>query len=92
MWSLRLHILTPLTAKTGVPKMGEKHPPFQWTPEVQKAFDQMKALMAADVLCAYPNHNKAFHIHTGASNLVHVLCKMIFLMHTKASRSLLMHR
>ena len=24
--------------------------------------------MAADVLCAYPNHNKSFHIYTDASN------------------------
>jgi hypothetical protein len=91
LWPHRLHILAPLTAKTGVPQMGEKHPPFQWTSEVQKAFDQMKALMAADILCAYPNHNKPFYIHTDASNLVHVLCKMIFLLHTIA-RSLLVHR
>ncbi len=28
MWPHRLHILAPLTAKTGAPKKGEKHPPF----------------------------------------------------------------
>jgi hypothetical protein len=68
MWPHRSHILAPLTAKTGAPKKGEKPPPFQWTLEMQKAFDQMKALMAADVLCAYPNHNKSFHIFTDASD------------------------
>ncbi len=68
MWPHRLHILAPLTAKTGAPKKGEKPPPFQWKSEMQKAFNQMKALMAADVLCAYPDHNKPFHIFTNASD------------------------
>jgi hypothetical protein len=59
--------LAPLTAKTVAPKKGERHPPFQWTPAMQKAFDQMKALMAAGVFCAYPDHNKPFHIFTDTS-------------------------
>jgi hypothetical protein len=68
MWPHRSHILAQLTAKTGAPKKGEKPPTFQWTSEMQKAFDQMKALRAADVLCAYPDHNKPFHILTDASD------------------------
>ena len=66
MWPHRSDILAPLTSKTGVPKRGEKSSPFVWTSEMQKAFDDI--LMAADVLCAYPNHNKSFHIYTDASN------------------------
>jgi hypothetical protein len=63
MWHHRSHILAPLTAKTGAPKKGEKTPPFQWTPDMQQAFDQMKALMAVA-----PDHNKPFHIFTDASD------------------------
>ena len=68
MWPHRSHILAPLTAHTGTLKQGEKPRPFEWTPDMQQAFDQMKALMAADVLCAYPDHNKPFHIFTDASD------------------------
>ena len=74
MWPHRSEILVPLTTHTGAHKIGEKQSPFVCTSEMQKAFDQMKALMTADVLCAYPNHNKPFHIYTDAPNyqLVHV--------------------
>jgi hypothetical protein len=67
-WPHQLYILAPLTAKTGAPKKGKKPPPFQWTFKMQKAFNKMRALMAADVLCAYPDHNKPFHIFTDASD------------------------
>jgi hypothetical protein len=69
MWPHCSHILAPLTKHTGAPKKVEKQPKFNWTPEMQKAFDKMKALMTADVMCAYPNHNKPCHIYTDASNL-----------------------
>jgi hypothetical protein len=35
---------------------------------MQNTFDQMEALMTADVLCADPNHNKPLNIYTDASN------------------------
>jgi hypothetical protein len=69
MWPHRSHILPPPTAETGAPKKGIKAPPFKWTPEMQKVFEEMKALMAAEqVLCAYPDHNKPFEIYTDVSN------------------------
>jgi hypothetical protein len=72
----RFHILSPLTAKTGAPKKSVKALPFKWTPEMQKAFEEMKALMAAEVLCAYPYHNELFEIYTDASNYQLGACNM----------------
>jgi hypothetical protein len=68
MWPHRAHILALLTSQTGAPKKGQTQPKYVWTKELQIAFDQMKALMAMEVLCAYPNHNKPFHIYTNASD------------------------
>jgi hypothetical protein len=76
MWPHRSHILSPLTTKTGAPKKGVKAPPFKWTPEIQQAFEEMKALMAAEVLCDYPDHNEPFKIYTDAPNYQFGACIM----------------
>ncbi len=68
MWPHQAHVLVPLTAKTGTPKKGKKQAKFLWTPKMQSAFEQMIALMAMDALCAYPNHNKPFHVYTDTSD------------------------
>ena len=64
MWPSRAHILKPLTDQSGL----KKRAPIKWTDQMQQAFDKMRALMAADALAAYPDHNKRFDIYTDASD------------------------
>ncbi|GFH49195.1 hypothetical protein CTEN210_05671 [Chaetoceros tenuissimus] len=61
MWKRRPHLQQPLTELL---KKGS----FKWGPAQDKAFEQIKALMASDVLLYYPDHNKAFHIYTDSSD------------------------
>jgi hypothetical protein len=46
----------------------KKHAQIPWTDEMQQAFDKMHALMAADALATYPDHNKWFDHYTNASD------------------------
>ena len=49
MWPCCTHILAPLTAIMGKGT-------FCWDPIYQHNFNQMKSLVAADILLAYPDH------------------------------------
>jgi transposase InsO family protein len=62
MFPHRSHILAPLTAQSGRKKT------IEWTEECQRAFDQIKAMLAKDAFTRYPDHNKPFHIYCDASD------------------------
>ena len=61
MWPKRAHHLAPLTSLTGKSTL-------EWTPEHQKAFERMKALIVTDAMLAFSDHNLPFHIHTDSSD------------------------
>ena len=61
MWPRRSHILAPLTELIGTKT-------FVWGERQQKAFVEMKALVAKDTLLAYADHNSRFYIETDASD------------------------
>ncbi len=65
VWPSRAHVLKPLTDKSGLKKKQK----LDWTDEMQNAFDKIRHLMAADVLAAYPDHNKRFDVYTDASDI-----------------------
>ena len=61
MWPKRSHVLKPLTDLTGKKK-------FTWEEEHQLAFQRMKAIVSADCLLRYLDHNLPFEIETDASD------------------------
>ena len=62
MWPSRAHVLKPLTYLSGLKNIKL----INWTQDMQSELDKMRQLMTADVLAAYPNHNKRFDILTDA--------------------------
>ena len=61
MWPRRSHVLAPLTALI-------KTKNFVWGPEQERAFQEMRSILATDALLAYPDHNAPFDIETDASD------------------------
>ena len=78
MCGKRSHLLHPLTALTS------NKVEFKWTDVYQKAFDEIKLIVACDTLLAYPDFNKRFDIHMDAIEfqlgavIIHTVKKIAF--------------
>ena len=64
MWPRRTELLKQFNALSG----GPKHQKVEWTPALEAAFHEVKAIIAQDALMAFPNHNRPFEIYTDASD------------------------
>ena len=63
MWPRRSHILAPLTDASS-----SKKKKLDWTKEMDKAFIQMKQIIAQETILALPDYDKPFQIYTDASD------------------------
>jgi RNase H-like domain found in reverse transcriptase/Reverse transcriptase (RNA-dependent DNA polymerase) len=63
MWPQRSHLLAPLFSLTSSSAKRD------WPEQCQKAFEDMKMLIAKETLLIYPNFNIMFEIHTDASKV-----------------------
>jgi RNase H-like domain found in reverse transcriptase len=61
MWFCRSELLAPLTSLTS------SNVKFEWLPSHQQAFDKIKKVIETEVLLAYPDFDKTFHIYNDAS-------------------------
>ena len=64
MWKHRSHLQVPLTPLTKLKRNAKS----TWLSFHQKDFDNIKEVMAQDVLLEYPDFNLPFDIHTDASD------------------------
>ena len=72
MWHRRSHVLAPFRKLARLPKKTK----LEWMPELDKAFKQIKAVIAQDALMAYPDHILPFEIYTNASDYQMGACIM----------------
>ena len=74
LWARRSDMLAPLTSLVGecgqtkaTKAKGTKKVSWYWAEVHQKAFDDVKATIAKEVVLAYPDFDKVFEIYTDAS-------------------------
>ena len=71
LWVSRTHLLAPLTDLVGecgsTKRSTKKKPPWRWEQVHQEAFEEIKKVIARDVILAYPNFSEEFVIFTDAS-------------------------
>lgn len=65
-WPRRSHLLSPFTQL--LRGLKDKKAPIHWDDHLNKCFEEVKQVIAADALCAYPDHNKVFEIYTDSSD------------------------
>lgn len=64
LWKGRSHILGPLTELAS----GKKNKKIPWNPDHEKAFQDIKKLVAKETVLSYPDWSKPFEIHSDASD------------------------
>lgn len=62
MWRKRSHLLAPLSSMAG------KNSHFKWTPECDKAFQEIKKEVSKEVMLSFPDYTKSFELFTDASD------------------------
>ena len=62
MWKGRSSMLAPLTSMCG------KNEKFEWTPQMQEAFELVKTKILNEAMLAHPDFSKPFNVHTDSSD------------------------
>ena len=75
LWAKCSDMLAPLTSLVGecghtkvARAMETKKVPWHWDEVHQKAFNDVKAIIARDLVLAYPDYSKEFEIYTDTSS------------------------